>query len=170
MTRPGELGAGEAPGDATVVSGRPQSPLFAVAILAMVLMTVGAIAATLAGAVWPLLAAAVITIVLTAPLASLSWRYRRDNAALRKARRRVVAGCGHESVSELRGMFSTSPELLREVVHAHCEAADAEGRALIVEMDDGDRMEQAWRDEGFDEVEHVQTSWGHVTLLLRPPR
>jgi len=166
MSRSGVLGAGEAP----VVSGRPQSPLFGVAVLGLVLMTVGVTAATLAGAVWPLLAAAAIAIVLTAPLASLSWRYRGDHAALRKARRRVVASCEHQTVGELRGMVSASPELLRDVVHAHCHAADAEGRALIVEMDDGDRMEQAWRDEGFDEVEHVQTSWGRVTLLLRPPR
>jgi hypothetical protein len=123
------------------------------------------------GAVWPLFVGAGLFAVLGAPAALARWRLRRDFFALRQARRRVAAD--YDSPTELRAMVGTTPAApasLQRVVHARCEAADRDGVTLLIEVEEGDEMERAWRDEGFEEVEQVETSWGRIGLLVRRPR
>ena len=168
MTSTGYQGAGEAPGDEAVLSGRQPSLAAGGVVLGMAMVTGGALASMLLGWLWPVLAAAALVTLCVAPVAAATWRYRKGHAALRKARRRVAGQ--HQAVTELGGMFATSPASLRALVHTRCEAADSEGQALLIEVDDGDQMEQAWREEGFEPVEHAETRRGGVTLLLRPPK
>ena len=155
--------------DESVVSGRPPGAMLAWVVCGAVLIGAGAGVSWAVGADWPFFVAAALLSILAAPAVLARWRHRVDFANLRQARRRVAEA--YDSPLELRSMVGTTPTALRRVVQARCEAADRDGVTLFIEMEEGDAMEQAWQEEGFEEVEHVDTSdWGRFSLLVRRPR
>ena len=66
--------------------------------------------------------------------------------------------------------MGTSPAALRQLVHARCQVAERDGVTLFIELEEQDEVEQAWSHEGFGAFEHVDTTWGRFTLLVRPAR
>ena len=154
--------------DESVVSGRPPSPWLGYAVLGVLLLATGVAGSWLAGAPWPLPVAAALLAIMAAPAVLAQWRYRHDFAALRRARRRIADT--YDNPHELVGMVGTSPAALRQLVHARCQVADRDGVTLFIELEEEDEMAQAWLDEGFGAVEHVDTTWGRFTLLVRPAR
>ena len=110
----------------------------------------------------------VIVAVCGGPMVLAMWQERGERVALRRARRRVARE--HQVLGELRGMGARSPASLREVVRARCEAADAQGQALLIEVREDDRMRQAWSEEGFEEQERIDTGRAGIILLVRRPR
>lgn len=150
------------------MSGREPDVVFGGLVLGVALVSAGAVASVLLSSVWPVAVTAVVVAVCAGPMVLAMWRERGERSALRRARRRVARE--HQPLGELRGMVGTSPASLREVVRALCEKADAQGQALLIEVDEDDRMRPAWCEEGFEERERVETGWGGVILLVRRPR
>jgi hypothetical protein len=150
-----------------VVSGRVPNMLAGFVVLGAVAVLAGVVAAVVVGAVWPALFGPVLIVVFGASPALAHWRRRHDFAALRRARRCVATAY---SPVELGMMVADSPAALQALVHDRGTAADRAGAALLIEVDEHDRMRDAWREEGFEEVEGVDTHWGHVALLVRRPR
>ena len=134
----------------------------------MFLLTLGAGISWRIGAPWPLFVAVALLAILVGPTVLASWRHRDDFAALRRACRRI-ADAYDKPLVELGGMVGTRPAVLRQVVRARCEAADSDGVTLLIEVAEGDVMERAWLEEGFDAAERVDTTWGRFTLLVRRP-
>ena len=120
------------------------------------------------GAPWPLFVAAALLAILVGPTVLAYWSHWGDVAALRQARRRIVDAYDKPLV-ELGAMVGSRPAVLRQVVHARCEAADRDGVTLLIEVAEGDAMERAWLEEGFEAAERVDTTWGRFTLLVRRP-
>jgi hypothetical protein len=135
----------------------------------VLLVATGVTGSWLAGAPWPLYVAAPLLVIMAAPAVlavALPPRLRRPAPGPPPYRDT------YDNPHELGGMVGTSPSpaALRQVVHARCQVADRDGVTLFIELEEEDEMEQAWLDEGFGAVEHVDTTRGRFTLLVRPAR